>query len=150
KRCDGAPVRPGAGTTRQMSWAPQPAKQSGTWFADTIRASGQTPTASTGRTEDCTRPTSQHQITLATREPSTEVHCGRARDRTGPVPAVDLASYADRTGPFAAAYPKRASLCGSPQRTRPSARLRAHAGSGTARSFLRALRPPQIEPHRCR
>src|SRR5690606_27352934 len=53
-------------------WAPQPAKQSGTWFADTIRASGQTPTASTGRTEDCTRPTSQHQITLATREPSTE------------------------------------------------------------------------------
>ncbi len=42
-RCDGAPVRPGAGTPRRMSKASWPPKQSGTQLADTIRASGQMP-----------------------------------------------------------------------------------------------------------
>src|SRR5689334_174679 len=41
----------------------KPAKQSGTQLADTIRASGHMPTASTGRTEDCTRPTPESDIT---------------------------------------------------------------------------------------
>ena len=66
------PIRPGTGTTQRMSEALQPDKQNGTLFADPIRASSPMPTASTGRTEDCSRPTPFHQFSLATREPSTE------------------------------------------------------------------------------
>src|SRR3712207_6753023 len=68
------PVRPGTGTTRRMSEASEPAKQIGTVFADPIRASSRHPAASTGRTEDCTRPTRQNiKSALAMWEPSTEV-----------------------------------------------------------------------------
>src|SRR5271170_1616418 len=66
------PVRPGTGTTHRMSEASQPGKQNGTLFADPIMASSPKSTASTGRTEDCSRPTPIHQISLAMREPSTE------------------------------------------------------------------------------
>src|SRR5271169_2313237 len=66
------PVRPETGTTHQTSEASQPGKQNGTLFADPIRASSPKSTASTGRTEDCSRPTPIHQISLAMREPSTE------------------------------------------------------------------------------
>jgi hypothetical protein len=55
-----------------LSEASQPVKQNGTLFADPIRASSPKSTASTGRTEDCSRPTPIHQISLAIREPSTE------------------------------------------------------------------------------
>src|SRR4030095_4095285 len=40
----------------------QPAFQNGTWFADSIRASSPKAAASTGRRQDCFRPTPQHQI----------------------------------------------------------------------------------------
>src|ERR1700730_5422620 len=66
------PVRPGTGTTHRTSEASQPGKQNGTLFADPIRASSPKSTASTGRTEDCSRPTPIRQISLAMREPSTE------------------------------------------------------------------------------
>src|SRR3984957_18853700 len=66
------PVRPGTGTTHRTSEASQPGMQNGTLFADPIRASSPKSTASTGRTEDCSRPTPIHQISLAMREPSTE------------------------------------------------------------------------------
>src|SRR5271155_5483821 len=72
------PVRPGTGTTHRMSEASQPGKQNGTLFADPIMASSPKSTASTGRTEDCSRPTPIHQISLAMREPSTEDVGGRA------------------------------------------------------------------------
>jgi len=56
-----------------MSKASKPAKQSGTQLADTIRASSLKTTASTGRTQDCTRPSRQNiKSGLATREPSTQ------------------------------------------------------------------------------
>src|SRR5271168_2121763 len=71
------PVRPGTGTTHRMSEASQPGKQNGTLFADPIMASSPKSTASTGRTEDCSRPTPIHQISLAMREPSTEEDCSR-------------------------------------------------------------------------
>ena len=66
------PVRPGTGTTHRTSEASQPGMQNGTLFADPIRASSPKSTASTGRTEDCSRPTPIRQISLAMREPSTE------------------------------------------------------------------------------
>jgi hypothetical protein len=66
------PVRPGTGTTHRTSEASQPGMQTGTLFADPIRASSPKSTASTGRTEDCSRPTPIRQISLAMREPSTE------------------------------------------------------------------------------
>jgi hypothetical protein len=66
------PVRPGTGTTHRTSEASQPGMQNGTLFADPIRASSPKLTASTGRTEDCSRPTPIRQISLAMREPSTE------------------------------------------------------------------------------
>ena len=66
------PVRPETGTTHRMSEASQPGNQNGTLFADPIKASSPKSTASTGRTEDCSRPTPIHQISLAMREPSTE------------------------------------------------------------------------------
>src|SRR5271155_2905243 len=75
------PVRPGTGTTHRMSKASQPGKQNGTLFANPIRASSPKSTASTGRTEDCSRPTPNHQISLAMREPSTEVDCINRPDR---------------------------------------------------------------------
>jgi hypothetical protein len=56
-----------------MSKASKPAKQSGTELADSIRASSLPTTASTGRTQDCTRPGRQNiKSSLATREPSTQ------------------------------------------------------------------------------
>jgi hypothetical protein len=56
-----------------MSEASEPAQQIGTVFADPIRASSRNPAASTGRTEDCTRPDRQNvKSTLAMWEPSTE------------------------------------------------------------------------------
>jgi hypothetical protein len=56
-----------------MSEASEPAKQIGILFADPIRASSRHPAASTGRTEDCTRPTRQNiKSALAMWEPSTE------------------------------------------------------------------------------
>lgn len=66
------PVRPGTGTTHRMSEASQPGKQNGTLFAAPTRASSPKSTASTGRTEDCSRPTPVYQASLALREPSTE------------------------------------------------------------------------------
>src|ERR1700688_1403124 len=63
------PVRPGTGTTHRTSEASQPGMQNGTLFADPIRASSPKSTASTGRTEDCSRPTPIRQISLAMREP---------------------------------------------------------------------------------
>ena len=62
------PVRPGTGTTHRTSEASQPGMQNGTLFADPIRASSPKSTASTGRTEDCSRPTPIRQISLAMRE----------------------------------------------------------------------------------
>jgi hypothetical protein len=56
-----------------MSEASQPAKQIGTLFADSIAASSRNPAASTGQTEDCTRPTHQNiKSALAMWKPSTE------------------------------------------------------------------------------
>src|SRR5580700_945247 len=79
------PVRPGTGTTHRTSEASQPGKQNGTLFADPIRASSPKSTASTGRTEDCSRPTPIRQISLAMREPSTEdIHAhGRVTEMGG-------------------------------------------------------------------
>ena len=53
------PVRPGTGTPHGMSKASLPEKQNGTRLAEPVRASSPKSTASTGRTEDCTRPTRQ-------------------------------------------------------------------------------------------
>jgi hypothetical protein len=77
------PVRPGTGTTHRMSEASQPGKQNGTLFADPIKASSPNSTASTGRTEGCSRPTPIRQISLAMREPSTEDTHGLLNDRSG-------------------------------------------------------------------
>ncbi|RYD23776.1 MAG: hypothetical protein EOP89_11785 [Lysobacteraceae bacterium] len=53
------PVRPGTGTPHRKSKASLPENQNGTRFAEPVRASSPKSTASTGRTEDCTRPTRQ-------------------------------------------------------------------------------------------
>ena len=53
------PVRPGTGTPHGKSKALLPDNQNGTRFAEPVRASSPKSTASTGRTEDCTRPTRQ-------------------------------------------------------------------------------------------
>jgi hypothetical protein len=66
------PVRPGTGTIHRMCKASQPDHQNGILFADPIRASSAKSTASTGRTKNCSRPMSTHQISLAMREPSTK------------------------------------------------------------------------------
>src|SRR5258705_13120834 len=73
KRCDGAPGRPGSGTPRLMSKASKPAKQSGTRFADTIRASGREK-GRINRPDTRLHPTKRQNIKspLATREPSTQ------------------------------------------------------------------------------
>jgi hypothetical protein len=72
-RCDGETGQAGTGTTRRMSETSEPAKQIGTLFAAPIRASSRKQAASTGRTEDCTRPTRQSiKSALAMWEPSTE------------------------------------------------------------------------------
>src|SRR3712207_3200574 len=72
------PVRPGTETPRRTSDASEPAKQIGTVFADPIRASSRNLAASTGRTEDCTRPAHQSiKSALAMWEPSTQDVQGR-------------------------------------------------------------------------
>jgi hypothetical protein len=67
------PVRPGTGTTHMASKALQPDKQNGTRFADSIRASSLL-TDCTNRPDRRLHPTNapDHQIALATPEPSTE------------------------------------------------------------------------------
>jgi hypothetical protein len=66
-------VRPGTGTTRRMSETSEPAEQIGILFADPIKASSRKQAASTGRTEDCTRPARQNiKSALAMWDPSTD------------------------------------------------------------------------------
>ena len=80
-RSDGAPVRPGAGIPRRMSRLSKPAKQSGTRFADTIRASGHEK-GRINRPDTRLHPTSRQNIksSLATREPSTQDISGSGRN----------------------------------------------------------------------
>ena len=58
-RCDGETGQTGNRDNPPMSKALQPDKQNGTRFADPSGPAVSLPTASTGRTEDCTRPMRQ-------------------------------------------------------------------------------------------
>jgi hypothetical protein len=106
-RRDGEPVRPGIGTTRLESRTQQSAKQTGTRSADTIKASGHG-TASTGRTQDCTRPRSWHRIN----RPDTRLHptisphqqnpCNAGAIHTGLCPMASWTSVCSQIRSFAA------------------------------------------------